>query len=164
MATPPTPAPARAPAAAPGASAPHASRLEHHGAGPVLRVLRVSSSLPLQKLLYFNALFSLAFAAAHAATVAFKLQRLALQPMSQALLPAALGVWAAVELARLWLGYRGNLGEQVPALAAFFLLTLLPQLPLVAWMGFAQWESRLVLPLDQITAALMLAFLALELQ
>ena len=129
----------------------------------VLRVVRVSSSLELQKLLYYNFYFSIAYGACHISSMAYKL--LYFDGMSEnfAILPGGIGAWIILECARLRLAYLGNLNEQVPTLSAFWLLTILPQLPLVAWMSFYQWETALVLKLDNIVGAIMILILLLQL-
>ena len=131
---------------------------------PVLRVVRVASSLPLQKLLYFNALFSLAFGASHAASAAWKVlhARLA-SPLSALVLPLTVIVWAALEAVRLRYAFQGNLHEQVPALSAFWLLSVLPQAPLVGYMSVLSFEPRLRLQVDLLMGAGALLFIALEL-
>ena len=131
---------------------------------PTLRVVRVASSLPLQKLLYFNALFSLAFGACHATSAAWKVLHAQLaSPLSVLVLPLTVLVWAALEVVRLRYAYLGNLHEQVPALSAFWLLTVLPQAPLVAYMSALQFEPRLRLQVDLVMGAGALLFIALEL-
>jgi len=79
------------------------------------------------------------------------------------ILPSGIGAWIVLECARLRLAYLGNLNEQVPTLSAFWLLTILPQLPLVAWMSFYQWETAMVLKLDNVVGAIMILILLLEL-
>ncbi len=131
---------------------------------PVLRVVRVASSLALQKLLYFNALFSLAFGACHAASACWKVLHVQLESsLSAFVLPATVVVWAAFECARLRYAFLGNLQEQVPSLSAFWLLSILPQAPLVGYMSVRQFEPALVLQVDVVMGAGALLFIALEL-
>jgi hypothetical protein len=129
----------------------------------ILRVVRVSSSLQLQKLLFYNFYFSIAYGACHLSSMAYKLMQFEGLSENFAILPGGIGAWIILECARLRLAYLGNLNEQVPTLSAFWLLTILPQLPLVAWMSFYQWETALVLKLDNIVGAIMILILLLEL-
>ena len=129
----------------------------------VLRVVRVSSSLELQKLLYYNFYFSIAYGACHISSMAYKLLYFDGLSENVAILPGGIGVWIILECARLRLAYLGNLNEQVPTLSAFWLLTILPQIPLVVWMSFYQWETALVLKLDNIVGAIMILILLLQL-
>lgn len=47
-------------------------------------------------------------------------------------------VFGVVEIARLRLGYSGNLRERVPELSAFLLLTCFPSIPFVGFLTFGQ--------------------------
>lgn len=129
----------------------------------VLRVVRVSSSLQLQKLLFYNFYFSIAYGACHLSSMAYKLIHFDGLAENIVILPGGIGAWIVLECARLRLAYLGNLNEQVPTLSAFWLLTILPQLPLVAWMSFYQWETAMVLKLDNVVGAIMILILLLEL-
>jgi len=68
-------------------------------------------------------------------------------------------VWALLEGVRLWLGFSGNLRERVPELAAFVLLTVFPQIPIVILLGFVAVDR---VPADLVTAFPQLVFLVLE--
>ena len=74
--------------------------------------------------------------------------------------PYLFGIWAVVEIIRLYVGYKGNLQERVPNLSAFLGLTFFPQLLLCLYMLIVQYP---MLPFDRIANSIMLAFLILQL-
>mmetsp|Transcript_30806 Transcript_30806/g.95311 ORF Transcript_30806/g.95311 Transcript_30806/m.95311 type:complete len:112 (+) Transcript_30806:104-439(+) len=47
-------------------------------------------------------------------------------------------LWCCTEIARVALGYAGNLAERVPMISAFLLLTIFPQLVAVVFLTFIQ--------------------------
>lgn len=73
----------------------------------------VGSSLALQKLLYFNLFYSPAFGAAHIALLVYKTVYLTASRITSFVLPVIVVVWCLLEIARLRLGYFGNLRERV---------------------------------------------------
>ncbi|XP_075289554.1 transmembrane protein 17B [Opisthocomus hoazin] len=78
----------------------------------------------------------------------------------QVLLVTAFLILSLAEGSRLYLGYVGNLQEKVPELAAFLLLSLLIQLPILL---FLLTDSHIVhLPLEVAVHSLFLAFLLAE--
>jgi transmembrane protein 17 len=111
-----------------------------------LRVARVASSLPLQKLLYYNYYYALAFGLSHIFFVVWKSLSLRLEPADAIALPVLVALWILFETLRLRLGYSGNLTEKVPEMAAFWLLTVLPQLPLTVFLSFVQISA--LMPFD----------------
>ncbi|XP_057236579.1 transmembrane protein 17 isoform X2 [Malurus melanocephalus] len=64
------------------------------------------------------------------------------------------------ELIRLYLGYVGNLLEKVPELAGFWLLTLLPQLPVILFLLFN--EGLKIHSLERAVHIVFAAFLAFQ--
>ena len=131
---------------------------------PALLAAPTTSSLPLQRLLLFNLCSSGVYLACEVSLTTAKLLRGAPPPPpapAPYALPALLCAWAALEALRLWLGYAGNLRERVPELCAFWLLTLVPQLPIVLFLTFFQAALASGAPLDLaaglIPAALLLA-------
>jgi hypothetical protein len=73
----------------------------------------VASSLQLQKLLYFNFYYSLAYWAAQVALVVYKLAFLDVKEVTRYGTPAIVFAWTVCEIVRLRLGYLGNLREKV---------------------------------------------------
>lgn len=123
-----------------------------------------SSSLHLQKLLYFGAVYAPAFGAAHVGLCAYKLTALSMSaPTRGGLLPALVVLWAVVEAARLRLGYVGNLRERAPELSAFVLLTAAPAVPIVVYLSFVQAALGDALPLDLAVGVPLLILYALQL-
>ena len=66
-----------------------------------------------------------------------------------------------IEITRLYLGYLGNLGEKVPELAGFWLLTVLLQLPMQGFLLFN--EDLVILPMERAANILMVIVVLLEL-
>ena len=124
-----------------------------------IRIVRVASSLPLQKLLHFNMLYAFCFGATQIALSIYKIFYLGgiatsktfslnTPPEAMRFIPLILiFIWIIIEILRLRIGYLGNLQERVPELAAFWLLTLLPQLPLTFFLSFVGLNG-LLLSLD----------------
>lgn len=67
---------------------------------------------------------------------------------------------ALVEVARLYLGYAGNLQEKVPELAGFWILTLVLQLPLTLMLLLN--ESMLIMPMERAVNIIMAVFVLFE--
>ncbi|EKX33113.1 hypothetical protein GUITHDRAFT_98434 [Guillardia theta CCMP2712] len=91
---------------------------------------QIASSLPLQMLLYFNVFYSIFWGALTLALMLFKENYLIVNQAYKVLSPLVLSVWFLLEPVRLYLGFVGNLQEKVPQLTGFWLLTLIPQLPI----------------------------------
>ena len=75
------------------------------------------------------------------------------------LLLSAFWTWVIVEASRLYCGQKGMLMDSVPALWAFLLLSIFPQLFIVVYMGFLQ---NSILPLDRWTNAFMATIISFE--
>ncbi|XP_061408111.1 transmembrane protein 17 [Lethenteron reissneri] len=89
----------------------------------------VVSSLPLQMSLYLNAFYYPCWVTSEAVMLATKYPYMATHYC--VVLTTVLVFMAVIEMSRLYLGYAGNLGEKVPELAGFWLLSLLLQTPLL---------------------------------
>ncbi|XP_069475223.1 transmembrane protein 17B-like [Ambystoma mexicanum] len=119
----------------------------------------VQSSLPLQMMLYFNALY---FPFWWVSAITILLLKYELLPYHyQFLLVMALTIISVIESLRLYLGYIGNLHEKVPELAGFLLLSFLIQLPLLLFLLTDQ--ETLLLPLEIAVHTVYLLFLVAEL-
>jgi len=81
-------------------------------------------------LLYFNMFYSIFWGALTLALMIFKENYLMVNQAYKVLSPLVLSVWFLLEPIRLYLGFAGNLQEKVPQLTGFWLLTLIPQLPI----------------------------------
>lgn len=106
------------------------------------------SSLQLQRLLHFSAFYAFVFGLGHIGLAVYKLAFLVANEKVWYSLPVAVTAWCVCEPPRLILGYVGNLRERVPELSAFWLLTLVPQLPVVIYLTCFQWAAGSWLPLD----------------
>ncbi|KAM7295258.1 transmembrane protein 17-like [Ixodes scapularis] len=102
------------------------------------------TSLPLQMLIYFNLHYSPLWLISRILSLYIKYHRLSV--MQQTISAAILAMMSLVEAPRLYLGYLGNLAEEVPALAGCWLLSLLFQLPLLAFLAIA---GAMPLPLER---------------
>ncbi|EGB05755.1 hypothetical protein AURANDRAFT_72172 [Aureococcus anophagefferens] len=69
-------------------------------------------------------------------------------------------LWSCTELARVALGYIGNIKERVPMISAFLLLTMFPQV--VAVFFFAILQDP-VFPFDRAAGSIMIFYLVIEL-
>ncbi|XP_077544554.1 transmembrane protein 17-like [Haemaphysalis longicornis] len=116
------------------------------------------TSLPLQVLVYFNIFYSPLWLTSRCLCLYVKCRYLSLT--QQTICVATLVMMTAVEPPRLFLGYTGNVGQEMPALAGFWLLGLLLQLPLLAFAAFA---GALPLPLERAVDAPMALFLVAQL-
>lgn len=78
-----------------------------------VRVVRVASSLPLQKLLYYNFYYACCFGVVELALTIFKLRWLVSSTETTYTLAVLVPAWCVLEALRLRLGYVGNLMEKV---------------------------------------------------
>ncbi|KAM8866243.1 transmembrane protein 17A [Synchiropus picturatus] len=115
----------------------------------------LASHLPLQMLLYFNLFYFPCWWFSSVFMLQVKFQYL--PAYYQGLLVTGVVLLTVVEVARLYLGYVGNLKEKVPELAAFWLLSFMFQLPILLF--FLTDEETLILPLERAVHALYLLFL-----
>ncbi|XP_068166348.1 transmembrane protein 17A [Antennarius striatus] len=113
------------------------------------------SHLPLQMMLYFNIFYFPCwwFSAVFMLEVKFHY----LPAYYQALLVTGMVLLTVIEVARLYLGYIGNLKEKVPELAAFWILSFMFQLPVLLF--FLTDEEIIILPLERAVHFLYLLFL-----
>jgi transmembrane protein 17 len=124
----------------------------------VLQSREIVASTVFQMTLYYNVWFSLLYFGLSCLVVRWKTYA-ASGWRAEFLSPAMFGIWACTEIGRLYLGYAGNLREEVPQLAAFFFLSVFPQAVFQIWFLFLQDP---LLPLDRIVSAIMCVFLGLE--
>uniref|UniRef100_A0AAQ4S7R8 Transmembrane protein 17B n=1 Tax=Gasterosteus aculeatus aculeatus TaxID=481459 RepID=A0AAQ4S7R8_GASAC len=106
---------------------------------------RLLSSLHLQMSLYFNMWFFPLWWISEA--VMLHLKYPALPDYYKFILVTVLILMTLIEAIRLFLGYSGNLQEQVPELAGFWLLSILLQFPLILFQLFN--EAILIQPLER---------------
>jgi len=124
-------------------------------APPAVHFKPTLSSLSLQRCLFFNALFSLFFAVIIGSCSVQKLLY-----YNKRVSISTLCIWAAIEPARLYYGFSGNLRERVPELSTYLLISLFPQLPFILYLAYVQ---PVQFPSDPILGSFMLVFLLLEL-
>ncbi|KAM3868470.1 transmembrane protein 17A [Diretmus argenteus] len=113
------------------------------------------SHLPLQMLLYFNMFYFPCWWCS--AVVMLELKFHYLPGYYQGLLITGMILLTVIEVARLYLGYIGNLREKAPELAAFWLLSFTFQLPVLLF--FVTDESIIILPLERAVHSIYLIFL-----
>ncbi|KEG11086.1 hypothetical protein DQ04_02991020 [Trypanosoma grayi] len=99
------------------------------------------SSPLLGALVTINAAYSLCFALPVVAVSLGKKWSSGITSGQQVWCASTVALWSAAEILRLYFGYRSNLQQFVPGLLLFALLTLLPQLPLVAVFN-SIWPQR----------------------
>ncbi|NWW81354.1 TMM17 protein, partial [Climacteris rufus] len=118
----------------------------------------ILSSLPLQMSLYFNVYF---FPFWWLLTVAILYMKYPLLSDYYKFILVTITILVSLtELIRLYLGYVGNLLEKVPELAGFWLLTLLPQLPVILFLLFN--EALQIHPLERAVHIVFAAFLSFQ--
>ncbi|XP_027231811.1 transmembrane protein 17 [Penaeus vannamei] len=119
----------------------------------------VVSSLPLQMVLYFSALFFPFWLTSSMIMVTLKFQYVS--NLYQFVLVAIYVAVPLIEVIRLYIGHIGNLEEKVPELAGSWLLTLLLQLPLLVFLLVVPgiWP----LPMDYAVNSIFLIFIVLHL-
>lgn len=127
----------------------------HHGSFRLGE--EIMTNLPMQVLLFFNVHYSPLWVISRVLALYLKYRHIS--PTYQVLCTAILLMMSVVEIPRLYLGYLGNLTEQVPALAGFWLLTVVLQLPLLLWLAGA---TPLALPLERATDIPFVTFLTAE--
>ncbi|XP_053794206.1 transmembrane protein 17 isoform X1 [Vidua chalybeata] len=122
----------------------------------------ILSSLPLQMSLYFNVYFFPFWWLITVAILYLKVRRKypALSDYYKFILVTIMILVSLTELIRLYLGYVGNLLEKVPELAGFWLLTLLPQLPIILFLLFN--EGLKIHSLERAVHIIFAAFLSFQ--
>ncbi|XP_063695059.1 transmembrane protein 17-like [Bolinopsis microptera] len=119
----------------------------------------IISSLPLQMALFYNFYFSpIWFTATLTALIS---KHSALPDTYQFVTPTIFCIMTVCEAIRLYFGYLGNLQERVPELAAFWMVTLVLQLPLCL-LSLLNTDANL-LPLEVSVQVILLLFVVVEL-
>ncbi len=113
------------------------------------------SNLPFQVILYYNALFSMAYSVVIGSVGVDKY----FNNVTNIAPVIVLCIWFMIEPFRLYYGIRGNMKERVPDIATFLLISIFPQLPFVVFLGFFQ---TVYYPIDVILGSLMIIFLILN--
>lgn len=97
--------------------------------GPILiydkKQQEIVSSLELQVSLYFHWRFSILWVVTHSILLYKKSNNIT--QFERLVTSVTFVIWCIIEIFRIYLGYCGNLREQVPHLAGFFFLSLFPQ-------------------------------------
>lgn len=124
-------------------------------------IVEIKSSLSLQVVMYYQGFYSLLYCMVSGGcllnkTYNYEYRNAILELLT---LPIFL-LWAVTEVARVSLGYIGNIQENVPMISAFLLLTVFPQLVAVAFFSFLQDPA---FPFDSAAGCIMLVFLLLQL-
>ncbi|XP_026806682.1 transmembrane protein 17-like isoform X2 [Rhopalosiphum maidis] len=102
----------------------------------------IVSSLPLQMSLYFNIVYFPFWLYTFLSLISFKLGCLSM--LIQTIICVSLFLIMILECARLYLGVQGNLNEKIPDLAAFWMFSLILQLPLHSFLGslfYVTWQN-----------------------
>ncbi len=113
------------------------------------------SDLQFQIILYYNSLFSLVYSVVLGSVQVGKY----FNDITNISPLIILCIWFLIEPFRLYYGIRGNTKEKVPDLATYLLITVFPQLPVIAYLGFFQTEYY---PIDIILGSMMIIFLILS--
>lgn len=113
------------------------------------------ASLPLQIALYYNCVLYVLFATLIGAASVQKVLH-----FNRLISISLLVVWTVIEPFRIYLGMKGNMGENVPDTATYLLMTLFPQLPITFYLAYFQ---PTIFPVDPVLGSIMVIFLLLEL-
>jgi hypothetical protein len=153
-----------------------------------VRAGKVAANLNLQMMLYYHAMFDLLWITTNWSLHEHKVLVLpAIYPYEIYLNYLLYLVFCLAEFPRLYLGYRGNLQEQVhsardgiiclifchsephnsavpvppqvPAMSAFFMLTLFPLVPIMLYFAFLE---RHLLPFNRITSVIQFVWVVAE--
>jgi len=128
-----------------------------------IRQQDIVSSLPLQILLSNHWLVDVAFGLFSTGSLWYKFkfipEKANLNRWQVITTLSGLIVWIITEMGRIYLGFAGNLLEQVPHLAGFFFLSVFPQLPILLWMVFLQEP---IYEIDRILCVIQLIILIME--
>uniref|UniRef100_A0A0A9WLI9 Transmembrane protein 17B n=1 Tax=Lygus hesperus TaxID=30085 RepID=A0A0A9WLI9_LYGHE len=119
----------------------------------------VLSNLPLQVALYFNIIYFPVWLIVNFELLPVKCELLT--ALYRFILYLVLATVIVVEVVRLYMGYIGNLKEQIPEMAGFWLLTILLQTPLQLFLLACSGLYPTLL--DSIMQFIMCLFLLLEL-
>mmetsp|Transcript_1354 Transcript_1354/g.1838 ORF Transcript_1354/g.1838 Transcript_1354/m.1838 type:complete len:207 (-) Transcript_1354:260-880(-) len=126
----------------------------------------IASSLSLQMLLYFNVQYSLFWGLITLSLMVFSENYLEVNTAYRVLSPLLLSVWFMVEPLRLFFGYVGNLQEKVPQLTGFWLLTLIPQLPItfffIVALPLRVNKTSIQLPFQRAGSIILMCFVFVE--
>jgi len=118
----------------------------------------VSSSLPLQVLIYYNWYYSLLMFVIIIGTNSYK--QITIKSSYSFIHFIFLVVWGASEWIRLYYGFIGNIRENFPELMAFMVMTVVFAAPLIAYQFIA---IQVRFPVDEVVAILQIIFMAVEL-
>ncbi|XP_023328416.1 transmembrane protein 17 [Eurytemora carolleeae] len=117
------------------------------------------SSLPLQVLMFLNVIYFPVWLSILLMVTWFKFALL--NYLYKFVLTTVLVAFSTIEIVRLYLGYLGNLKERVPELAGFWLLSVLLQLPLAAFLLFN--TDLILVPIETAADIIMFIFIVAEL-
>jgi len=118
----------------------------------------VLSSLPLQVVIFFNAIFYPFWLASTMLMLVLKYNYLTTE--LQVVVLAAVVIFSFIEIIRLYLGYVGNITEKIPELAGFLLLTILPQAPLILVLLF--FDSLIIMPLEYAVHSILVVMIVFQ--
>ncbi|CAH3191758.1 unnamed protein product [Porites evermanni] len=118
----------------------------------------IVSNLALQMSLYFNVYFSPFWYTTCIVMLVAKYSKL--DSVYKFITIVIYITMAVLEIARLYLGYAGNLQEKVPELAGFWIITLVLQLPLTLMLLLN--ESMLIMPMERAVNIIMTLFVLFE--
>ena len=122
---------------------------------------RKDEKLPLAILIHYNVYTSFIFATLIGRLVFHKKSHLYYSnEFQRSLLVPVYLVWLIAEIPRLYVGQKGVLGDKLPEMTAFLLLSFFPQVWTVVYLGYLQ---ELIFPVDSILGTAMMIFISLEL-
>ena len=109
--------------------------------------------------LHYSGLFSGVWGILTACVLSWKWDNLDIAPVFQYITLVVFIIWAVVEPLRIWFGFVGNLKEKVPQLAAYCLLNVFPQIPVLVYLAFFQPS---LLPFERVSNVVQLIAVVLS--
>eukprot|EP01084_Bolivina_argentea_P024340 45370_1 len=100
----------------------------------------IVSSLGLQVSLYFHWRYSIVYVSFYVIKFIAMNEDIDFSDLISVFVPVILALWSVIEISRIYLGYAGNLGEQVPHLFGFLFLSIFPQSILIILMMVLPWN------------------------
>ncbi len=119
----------------------------------------VESSVPLQVLLYTNTIYFCVWVVLFLLIKRFKSWVIEPPTAFKVVDPFVLALFIIIEPLRLAFGWNGNLGEKVPQIGTFFLLSFFPALPCTVYFVIAAPQ---LLPAEKALGYIYLAFVIMQ--
>eukprot|EP00762_Andalucia_godoyi_P002542 ANDGO_02721.mRNA.1 transmembrane protein 17 len=119
----------------------------------------INSSVNFQLLMYMHSYYCAMMIVLSIFTIAWRSRYYSWPLWQDALHSLLFAIWCIAEIGRLYLGFTGNLGERVPSMVGFVLLSVFPQILTYVYLTVIQFDMT---PLDRAMIQLSWAFWVAE--